>query len=719
MTRLLTAGPIVTLVGTAGVGKTTLALHAADVVQHGYRDGVWCCELADVARGESIVDVLAETLGVRQQRGNTLLASVVAAFRDADALVVLDNCEHVLRSAADVATTLRTGCGSMTLLATSREPLGLHGESVHAVLPLPVHGPSDDATASPAIELFVAPGEGMGRARRRRSRHPGGDRRDLSAPGRRPARHRAGRRSSTDHADRRDEPPPRRAVPLPRSRSADRPARQRTLWDAIDWSYQLLDRREQELLAQLSVFLGGFSVEAAAAVSGLPSVAVEERLWTLADRSLVVLDAANWTGRYHLLDSIRHFGAERLARSGLAFGTRDRHLRYFLDVARRSGRGCRGPDEAHHVSRISNELANLRVAHHHAVDGGRHAHAASLVVHLHEYAEWRQFFELAAWARATLEMPGDDARLAPALHAVAGWGACIAGSFDAAHDHARRGLDAEACGGAESGWLHDVLAHCAYFQGDVPAGLTHSDHELARARAAGDPYRLSYVLADSGIHATLAGQVQIGLDRAREALKLAEDLNNPALISMAQLAHGFTLREHEPLEAIQWFRRAAELADGVASTWTASVSRGELALLLALHGDPHEAAALGLAQLHVFRRAGDAARASGIIRMTIPAIHRLTGLEQAPALIVLDTATAQRPHVIETFNDDAVAATLADLRERISATAVDEAHARGVTITDHDLYDLATRTIEAAIGTARNPSPAVTQPAPAHAPSTR
>jgi hypothetical protein len=230
---------------------------------------------------------------------------------------------------------------------------------------------------------------------------------------------------------------------------------------------------------------------------------------------------------------------------------------------------------------------------------------------------------------------------------------------------------------------------------------------------------LSYVLADSGIHATLAGRVQIGLDRARESLEVAENLDNPSLISMAQLAHGFTRREHQPLEAIQWFRRAADLADAVASTWTASVGRGELALLLALHGDPHEAAALGLAQLDVFRRAGDAARASGIIRMTIPAIQRLTGLEQAPALIVLDTATARRPHVIETFIDDAVAATLADLRKRISTKALDEAHARGVTITDHDLFNLARRTIHAALGNAGDPSPPVTRPTPAHAPFTR
>ena len=328
---------------------------------------------------------------------------------------------------------------------------------------------------------------------------------------------------------------------------------------------------------------------------------------------------------------------------------------------------------------------------------------------LHDYAEWRQFFELGAWAQATLAMPAQTIELAPALHAIAGWAACIAGSFDAAEEHARQGLAAETAGGVECGWLHDVLAHCAYFQGDVLAGLGHSDHEVERARVAGDPYRLSYVLADSGIHATLGGRVQLGIDRAGEALRLAGDINNPSVLSMAQLARGFALREHAPLEAIQWFRRAAELADTVESTWTGGVCRGELAVLLALHGDPHEAAQLGLAQINAFRRAGDAARVCGVIRMTIPAIERLTGLQDGATLIVLDTATALRAHVIETFNDQAVAEALGRVREHISSEAADEAHARGVTISDHDLYDLTEQIIQAAIQHTRETSTSQTE----------
>ena len=120
-----------------------------------------------------------------------------------------------------------------------------------------------------------------------------------------------------------------------------------------------------------------------------------------------------------------------------------------------------------------------------------------------------------------------------------------------------------------------MLAHCAYFGGDVTTGLIHSDHEIARPRASGDPYRLSYVLADSGTHAANGGDTQLGLERAVEALRLAEQINNPAVMSMAQLAHGFAHRADDPARSIEWFRRASDLADTVDSTWTATLCRVE------------------------------------------------------------------------------------------------------------------------------------------------
>jgi hypothetical protein len=228
----------------------------------------------------------------------------------------------------------------------------------------------------------------------------------------------------------------------------------------------------------------------------------------------------------------------------------------------------------------------------------------------------------------------------------------------------------------------------------VPAGLIHSDHEIVRARASGDLYRLSYVLADSGTHAANDGDTKLGLERADEALRLAEQINNPAMMSMAQVAHGFVNRASDPARSIEWFRQAWPLADTVASTWTSGICRIELSLLLALHGDPHDAVELGLPGLLAFRRAGDTARVRGVIRMMIPALHRIIPPPRRVDLIVLDGGTADRPHVREPFNDNAVADVVAQIVNEIGQETVDEAISRGAGMLDQDVLDLVLTIIE-------------------------
>ena len=358
----------------------------------------------------------------------------------------------------------------------------------------------------------------------------------------------------------------------------------------------------------------------------------------------------------------------------------------------------RGADEALCVRRVSEDLANLRAAHQNAVAGGLAGEAAVLVTSLHEYAMWRQFFELGESARATLDLDLGDSPALPALHTIAGWARCIAGDYEQAVEHARCGLAAEPAAATECGWLHDVLAHCAYFQGDVEAGLAHSADEIGRARASGDRYRLSYVLADSGVHAMLSGGgdggVEIGRGRADEALALARGLGNPALVSMAQMAQGFAHQSTDPALAIDWFRRGAALADHVDSRWTAGICRGELALLLSLHGDPLEALGLALQQVTAFRRAGDGSRVRSFIQIALPAVVELLAEERWAEIVVLHAALSSRPVIREPFVEAAVEEVLA----RIAATLGPDAMARSVAIgrglDDATLFDMATATME-------------------------
>jgi hypothetical protein len=284
----------------------------------------------------------------------------------------------------------------------------------------------------------------------------------------------------------------------------------------------------------------------------------------------------------------------------------------------------------------------------------------------------------------------------PALRAIAGWGRCIGTDFRAAIEHAEAGLAAETHG-RECGWLHDVLAHCAYFSGDVDLGLRHGESEVARARADGDPYRLAYVLADSGTHASLSGHPDIAAVKTAEALTLAGATGCPSVVSMAQLAQGFLHRcRDEPLQAIEWFRRAADLADSVDSTWTSGICRGELALLLALHGDPAEALTLGLDEFGRFRRAGDDSRTRGVVRMVIPALHRLLGPEGWPDLVRLHGGTRGRPMIAEPHNDRAVDEVVASIESDLGAAVVADALARGSAMTDRAVFDLAQDAMEAA-----------------------
>jgi DNA-binding SARP family transcriptional activator len=626
VSALLESVAQVTLAGVGGIGKTSLAVAVAEGMRHHHRDGVWLCELADI--------------------------------EDEGALV-----------------GLRRACPSLVILTTSREPLGLADEHVYPVGPLAVPDPEGATVdrSAPAVAMF------LDRARSAGTVVPedGGTARAIAEVCARfdglplaieLAAARTRSMSIREMSIRLDE-----RFRLLSQDADDRPSRQRTLWDAIDWSYQLLDDGQRDVFCAMSVCLSGWTVDAVAAVTALDEADAEEMVWALAERSLVTVVPGSDVTRYGMLETLRQFGL---------VPPRAIHKVELAEVAQP---GVRGPAEAVWVGRLTAELANLRSAHQFAAASGAVGLGARLVVALHDYAEWRQFFELGTWAVTVLDSPAVPIELAPQLHAIAGWGCCIAADFEAAAGHARRGLAVEREGGRECGWLHDVLAHCAYFQGDHEAGIRHGEEEIERACASGDPYRLSYVLADNGTHAVLVGQHDLGRERAAEALEIAERIGNPAVVSMAQLAHGFLFATESPLLALDWFRRSARLADTVNSTWTSAICRGELALHLGLHGDPVEAVDLAEQQLRTFVRAGDKGRARGIVRMAVPALRRLLPAD----LAVLHGGTVDRPMIREPHVDEAIEAVLQAVGVRLGAAGVENGVARGSVMDDDAIFDLA------------------------------
>ena len=327
----LGSGPLVTLTGVGGVGKSRLAIEIAVRVGAGYADGEWLCELAPLADGGPVSHAVAAALHLQQRHGSTIEQTVIEYLRDRELLLVLDNCEHVLVQAAGLLDQVVRQCRGITVLATSREPLGVEGERILPVDPLP----ADDAAAlfadraratRPGFDLDGEAAGAVAEICRRLDGLPLGI--ELAA-----ARMRV--MNAAEVA--------RRLTTSPRfvsGGSRTTPSRHQSLVAAIDWSYRLLSERERAFFARLSVFAGGFDLDAAHGVCGDPADAEDDSLDLLAglvDKSMVTVDHAAETTWYRQLETMRQYGRERLVDVAELDAVRDRHARYLVDLADAGG----------------------------------------------------------------------------------------------------------------------------------------------------------------------------------------------------------------------------------------------------------------------------------------------------------------------------------------------------------------------------------------------
>jgi non-specific serine/threonine protein kinase len=370
--RRIAASRLVTLVGPGGIGKTRLSLEVAARTIYDFDDGAWFVELAPVADPSLVVDAISDAIGMRDRGPRTTLEAVVAALRERRALVVLDNCEHVVEAAAHVVDALLRSCPRLRVLATSREALGVAGESVWLVpaltLPDPAEPPTDDALSrSEATRLFV----------------------DRAGLVRSDARASLDAVAVTDVCRRLDGIPLAielaaactrvLSVPQIAERLADRyrllkggnrtaPARHQTLRAAIDWSHDMLSEEERVLLHRASVFAGGWSLEAIEAIAsggenGLEEIDVLGSLSRLVAASLVIADVRDdGTTRYRMYESILEYAAEKLRERGATRAMRARHLQWFLGLAETAEPQLIGPDQRAWVERLAEEHDNLRAA---------------------------------------------------------------------------------------------------------------------------------------------------------------------------------------------------------------------------------------------------------------------------------------------------------------------------------------------------------------------
>src|SRR6185312_3817243 len=292
---ILLVSPVVTLTGVGGVGKTRLALEVASRLEGRFDDGAVLCELASVDDGSAVGHAVAAALRLQQQHGLGIEDTVIDFLRTHRMLLIVDNCEHVLPAAARLVDQIARHCPGVVVLSTSREALGVEGERIVPVAPLP----DDDATAlfaerakagRPDFDLDHEPVGAVAEICRRLDGLPLAI--ELAA-----ARMRA--MSSLDVARRLD------GLRLLSGGTRDAPRRQQSLAATIDWSYHLLTDREQALFVGLSVFAGGFDLEAAHGVCGVGDNTEDDTLDLLIgllDKSMVKMRAGTARSRYFLLE---------------------------------------------------------------------------------------------------------------------------------------------------------------------------------------------------------------------------------------------------------------------------------------------------------------------------------------------------------------------------------------------------------------------------------
>ncbi|MFJ1970930.1 AfsR/SARP family transcriptional regulator [Streptomyces sp. NPDC087903] len=427
----LAAARLVTLLGPGGAGKTRLSQEAAETARHAARDGVWLAELAPVDDPDAVPEAVLTAVGARE----TVLYGAGAEAMRAGAdrhdspverlaehcgrrrmLVVLDNCEHVIDAAALLVEELLERCPNLTVLATSREPLGVPGELLRPVEPLPepvaLRLLADRGAAARAGFRIEDDPEAAAEICRRLDGLPLAI--ELAAA-------RLRMLTPRQIADRLDD-----RFRLLTSGSRTVLPRQQTLRAVVDWSWDLLDEDERDVLRRLSVFAGGCDLAAAEAVCGPVAL---EALGSLVDKSLVVASPSTNEGRegemrYRLLETVAEYAGERLEEAGGRADAERAHLTYYRELARTTDPLLRGSGQLAAIGRLEREYENLRTALRHAVALRDEQEGLCLILSLAWYWQMRDLrIEARNWSREVQEL-GPDPFAPPARPAAPLWERC-------------------------------------------------------------------------------------------------------------------------------------------------------------------------------------------------------------------------------------------------------------------------------------------------------
>ena len=589
---------LVTLTGVGGVGKTRLALEVASRLADEFPDGVWFFDLAAVTDPAAVPDAVAAVLGITQQPGMSVSDSVAAALEGRVRLLVFDNCEHVRDAVADLVEAILAASATVTILATSREGVGVSEEQLWRVPSLDVNS----GTESAAVNLF------LDRAQSVVSDF------SLAQPGEADAvveicrrldgiplaiELAASRMASMTASEVRDRLDQRFRLLVGSRRGL---ARHQTLRHAVAWSYDHLDDAEKPLLERCSVFAGGFDLQSACAVTGSDDdFTTLDLLDALVRKSLLVADRSSGRTRFSMLETIRQFAEEQLVARGEASEIRAAHSRYFAGREADILALWDSPRQRQAYDWFTIELANLRTAFRWAADHGDLDVAATIAT----YAGWLgtgvQTLEPIAWAEELIEPARavDHPRLA-FLYVIAsrcfttGRIEAAVGYCDAGQIVVGRSREALPYG------IEGVLG-VVYLAIGQPERLAEwCRAQLARRRDNDVHLRAWLVVA-----LALAGSGGEAMDSADGLIEAAEATGNPHLLALALGAYGGAFRDADPVGALNAVGRGLVIAQDSGNRTIASTLAHYLARLEAEHGDTASALDHLTLAIRNYHNAGD------------------------------------------------------------------------------------------------------------------
>lgn len=534
--RLFEGAPLVTLTGPGGVGKTRLALRAAVGMSRTFRDGACLVELANLHDPALLFSFVAEALGLREQSEAFDEYLLVETVRSQHLLLILDNCEHLVMEVALLADALLHACADLRILATSREPLGITGESVLRMTPLSV--PAADLTEAQSLSGFESVNLFTDRAVRalpdfvltsengpdvaRICRQLDGMPLALELA--------AARLRALSVKDLSARLAQRYQLLTGGSRAA--PARHQTLRLCVDWSYEQCTPEERSLWRRISVFTGGFeldAVEATCDIDGLSSrTPILDLLTALVDKSIVsrTTTAHDDTTRFHLLETLREYGLERLAEEGELEVLQTRHAEWCRELVSRAEDELVGSRQIRWLQRLDRELPNVRRALERSTVGSGDRTAVQTAGSLHMFwisrgllSEGRHWLERAL---AADDAPPSHARLQALFSLVALAG--FQGDTEAAAAGVARSREVASALGdvSATAYVASVAGMLALFGGDLDTAARELEAAANGHHDAGDPNRELETLIGFGLTSALRGDHDAARSSHERVLSITE-----------------------------------------------------------------------------------------------------------------------------------------------------------------------------------------------------